>query len=403
MSDTREIPAIKRATLRVLYCYDGGDDVKLEEAARHFEATRHGQSRPQFQPHQVQKAFFGFRPRPLRLQRSTGEFQVGRFRTNRLAEITVWAGARVSVEYRFELPDGTTFNEVTEICTKLEADPVLELDARAQVRLLVEGELRSAFESPRVSDACEDYVVLAVDEFVTPLTVMELTTTYSVQLANFLRQQGKDVRLSEQFVNDTLQHRFSWSDDVTIIDWNAAFLYGDGLQDILELLEFIQVQLLGLRFLNSSLDAKLDEAYALHTSALNEIQAHAKSRFRWARSLRKLPIETAKQLGMIESGKESVEFALNQIGLLAVEARKASGAIRDAINLIGDPTLYKIHELAAERFGFARITESIEAQLRELDGIYQKVHDQKHESRGVFLELIVIALILIEVVNGFLH
>ena len=402
MSNESELPDIKVGSLRMWYCYDVGDDINLEAASRRFEA-RHGQSRPQFQPRHVQPGFFGFRPRPLRLQKSTGEFQVGTFRTNRMAELTLWAGARLSVEYKFELPAGTKLSEVTELCAKLEHEPVLELDARAQAGLLVEGDLRGEIDNPKVSAACEDYAVLVVEEFAREITAEELGAKFGVQVANFLRQQGQDARLSGQFVEDTLYHRFSWSEDLTVVDWNAAFLYGHGLDDVLELLEFNQVQLLGLRYLNSSLDAQLDVAYGLFENALREIRAHERSRYKWARWCWQLWLATCRQIGLLHGDEEPLESALNKIGMLAVEARKASGAIRDAINLIGDPTLYRIHELAAQRFGFQRLTESIAEQLGELDGIYQKVHDQKKESRGVFLELIVIILILIEVIHSFVH
>ncbi len=400
--EVNALPPIARGSLRIWYCYDIGDDLKLETAARRFDAS-HSQSRPQFQPRQHQPEFFGFRPRPLRLLKSTGEFQIGEYRTNRMAELTVWGGARLSVEYRFELPKGTTIDAVTEICAKLEQEPVLELDARQQAELLVNGDLREALENARVSSACEDYVVLVVDEFESPVTPDELRTAHGAQLATFLRQQGKGVKLSDQFVDDTLVHRFSWSDDLTVVDWNAAFLFGDGLEDVLELLEFVQVQLLGLRFLNSSLDGQLDDAYTLFETALKELKEKERARYKWLRWIWQLGVATAKQVGLLSEGKETIESTINKIRMAAVEARKASGAIRDAINLIGDPTLYRIHELAAQRFGFERLTENIEKQIAELDAIYQKLHDQKSESRGVFLELVVIILILIEVIHSFIH
>ncbi len=395
-------PVIKRGSLRMWYVFDIGNEVHLEAAAQCF-VDRPGQTRPQFQPRLRQPEFFGFRPRPFRLQKTTGEFKVGKYPTNRMADLTLWPGGRMSVEYVFELPEGTTLHDVSDICARLSAEQILGMDARQQATTLVEGELRGAIEEPKVKAQCEDYAVLVVEEFDTEIEPEDLIEKHGLLLTQFLRQEDKKVRLSPQVIKDALKHRFSWAQDLTVIDWNAAILYGDGMDDILNYLEFNQVQLLGLRYLNSSLDAQLDVAYALFEEAQREIHRQENSKFKWGRRISSLLMATAKQIGFFTGEIEPVEQALTKIGMLAVEARKASGAIRDAINVIGDPTLYRIHRLAAKRFGFKNLTGNIEDQLRELDGIYAKIHDQKKENRGIFLEIVVIILITIEVFQSMRH
>ena len=80
-------------------------------------------------------------------------------------------------------------------------------------------------------------------------------------------------------MSDATQHTFSWADDLTVVDWGAAFIYGADTSDVIQLLEFELVQLLEFRFLDEQLDQQCDEAAALFLA----LERRATEKSRWKR------------------------------------------------------------------------------------------------------------------------
>ena len=88
----------------------------------------------------------------------------------------------------------------------------------------------------------------------------DLCTRYAQDIAQILRAETQP--LSQQEVMDALAYRLSFGvDDVTIVDWNAGLLVDREGDDVRTVLEFANVELLELRYLDRSLDDALDRSY----------------------------------------------------------------------------------------------------------------------------------------------
>ena len=91
--------------------------------------------------------------------------------------------------------------------------------------------------------------------------IEELSSTYAQEVAQLLRVEH--MQLATQEIQDTMLHRIAHGlDDLIIIDWHAALLYGQETHDVRAALEFANVELLETRYLDKQLDDALDQAYA---------------------------------------------------------------------------------------------------------------------------------------------
>ena len=84
-------------------------------------------------------------------------------------------------------------------------------------------------------------------------------TTYAQEVANL---RVEPTTLSDQEVHDAISHRIAFGlDDVAILDWHAALLCDREADDVRAVLEFPNVELLEMRYLDEQLDDALDQAY----------------------------------------------------------------------------------------------------------------------------------------------
>ena len=68
--------------------------------------------------------------------------------------------------------------------------------------------------------------------------------------------------LSDQEVEDALSAWVAYgTDDITIVDWNGALIVDREGEDVRSVLEFANVELLELRYLDQKLDRALDQAF----------------------------------------------------------------------------------------------------------------------------------------------
>jgi hypothetical protein len=175
-------------------------------------------------------------------------------------------------------------------------------------------------------------------------------------------------------VTDALSHCISYgNDDVVILDWNAALVVDKEPEDILTVLEFANVELLEMRFL----DQRLDDALTLAYDRLSK------------------------------QSRKWFQFRGNPSGLRDISQWQVDNAIlfegvNNALKLLGDQYLARLYRLMAERFHLTDWDASILRKLQTLEGIYQKVSDQVVHHRMEVLEWIVILLIALEIILPFL-
>ena len=68
--------------------------------------------------------------------------------------------------------------------------------------------------------------------------------------------------LSRQQRREELSRRIAYyNDDLTIVTWNAALVFGTNMEDVLTVLELANVQFRELHYLDDQLDDSLEESY----------------------------------------------------------------------------------------------------------------------------------------------
>src|SRR5262249_40596074 len=160
--------------------------------------------------------------------------------------------------------------------------------------------------------------------------------------------------------------------DLVVADWAAAVLLDNEAEctETLQTIELANLQLLEYRHIDDRLDKALTRSQQLLTKTV-----------RSALSLFSRPRE-----------------AVRQIGELKVDAAELFERTGTVLKLIGDQYLARLYRLLAARFHLKEWERSIQRKLEILEDAYQVLIDHTTTSRGEFMEVIVILLILIEVV-----
>src|SRR5207237_836900 len=213
--------------------------------------------------------------------------------------------------------------------------------------------------------------VLEIGAFTPPCAPAALYTTYGQEVARILRSER--AALSDQEVDDAVGHRISFgSEDVTLIDWDAALIADRDAEDVRAVLEFANVELLEMRYLDQQLDDALDESY--------ETLSRRRYGF-W------LPGSTRADL--------------RRIGQLQVDNAVLFEGVNNALKLLRGQYLARVYRLVSERFHLAEWDASILRKLQTLESIYQKLSDQAANRRTEALEWIIIVLIAAEILIPF--
>lgn len=381
---------ITRGTACVYNVYEIAERVDIEVAEK---LVRSG-ARVQLKARRRQPPDFGLDPPPLEFTKTCLPFKIGKHETDRLIALTVWPGGVVTVEHRISL-DGLTDEELIELGVMLASDKQLELDAAEQVGVICK-DLGPALHEPIDSGLKEDYAVFVIRELAEPISAQGLLDAHGTILATLLHQEKLSAKLSLATVEDALSSRFSWSEsDLTLVSWNAAVVFDEDRDGMIQLLlEFVQVQLLELRFLDDLIDK--------HLKLANQIfAAHERETVRAAKHPARARVRhTLAQLDFLHPDK--IEQQAAELAILLVEAQTLRTTIEHSINVLGDPTYSKLHALCAARFKFDTILKTISDKTSLLDKIYSQIQSRRDHSKGIFLELVVIALILTEVVMAFI-
>ena len=257
--------------------------------------------------------------------------------------------------------------------TYIEND-ALESRAEAAVRGLV-GRCTVAMVKTHERFLAEDYLAVSVTALDAPLSADELLTERGDALARIVR--GERHPLSPQEREEVLRHRLSYlATDLVIPTWNCAFIYDaePGAVAALELFEFANSQLLEFRYYDDLLDSELARIYRM-------LQVSG-----WWHNL---------------FGRGYVRAA-HQLHALFIDVNELTDRTENALKIVGDIYAARVFSLAASRLGLARWKQSVEDKLETLDDVYRFAVEQVSISRGQFLELTVIVILLFELVLFFL-
>jgi hypothetical protein len=215
----------------------------------------------------------------------------------------------------------------------------------------------------------EDYLALVVNRLDAPASAELVLERHGADIAQMLR--GERQTLSNQEREEVLRHRLSYlTDDLVVPAYNAAFLYDTeaGAQPSLEILEYVNSQLLEYRYHDELLETELGRIYG----ALQQPRS-----FGWL------------------FGRRSAR-AVKELHSLFIDINELNDRMENVLKLVGDVYAARLFGLAGARLVLDAWKHNVEEKLETLDDIYRFTVEQGSMSRANLLELIIVLILTVE-------
>ncbi|HEU4345480.1 MAG TPA: hypothetical protein VFU31_28355 [Candidatus Binatia bacterium] len=357
---------IESGFAHVIFAYDAARSINLDIAERRIhEATQ----RQTIKHKKRAPSYFEYQPPPVRVSQDVEALNLGKYHTHSSVELVVYDFGAISVIY--SLPIQAPFSDLLELSEELYDNELLLTDSRTRVEQFLKV-VADAATKAGLADIVEDYVIFSIDAFDQPLDVNGFSVAHAQEIARILRAERRP--LSDQEVSDALAARISFStDDLTLVDWNAALLIDREGEDVRAVLEFANVELLEMRYLDQRLDRALDQAY------------ETLSRRSWG-----LP------RFLVSYGAD-----LRRVAELQVDNATLFEGVNNTLKLLGDQYLARVYRLANRRFHLDEWDGAILRKLQTLESIYEKISDQAANRRMEILEWVIIILIAFSILLEF--
>lgn len=360
--------ALRRATAYALFVFDLGQGVDLESCRRRLAS---GTGQALIKGKRRAPRHFQFETPPLTISARSPALTVGEHATASGADVLLYDFGAVTVTYA--IPFAGDVERLVELSCALADDETLLADARRQVEQLMAA-AGDAIHLPRHSELVEDYFLFHVCEPEGGLSPEAACGAHAQDLARVLRAEPGVLSPAE--VADALAQRISYGlDDLVLVDWNAAWILDREADDARAVLEFANVQLLEMRFLDQRLDRQLDRAY--------EYLSGGGSGWR--------------------PGALRFRSDLRPVAQMQVDGAILFERVGNALKLIGDPYLARVYRLAAQRFRLGEWNAGILRKLDAMESIYHKISDRASTRRLELLEWIIILLIAVSIALPFVQ
>lgn len=275
-----------------------------------------------------------------------------------------------------EFPFEANWEGLTTLSSRLTAAPEIETRTQELAKAQLD-RVSGALVQPYSSWLSEDYYVIhiteAPDESGAPLTAASMLSGRGREIAKILR--GETNPLSEAEREEALQPRISYyPNDVLVAGWVAALVYDtpENAAAIVQLLEYANSQLLEYRHYDDVLTRVLKSAYEMLEHKGMPIVRH----WRMARQAERL----------------------NTMRLDIIELTERTD---NAIKFLSDMYYARAYRMASSRVGVADYRNLVEQKLRTARELYEFMTDEYHQARGFILELMVVAILVIELVHVF--
>ena len=351
-----------------LFAYDAARSIKLEDAERRV----HEAAERQTIPHKRRApSYFEYQPPPLRISEQSEPVNIGRFSARADVDLLIYDFGAVAVVYSF--PIAGRFVDLLQLSEELYDNEPLLSDSRLRVNELLKV-IGDAALHASLAPVVEDYVIFHIESFTEPFDAKQFCSAGGLQIAQILRAERQ--ALSTEEIEDALAAKISFgTEDLTIVDWNAALLIDREGEDVRAVLGFANVELLEMRYLDQKLDRALDDVYdTLLRPSLN------------------LP----RIFGYYST-------ASRRIAELQIDNAILFEGVNNTLKLLGDQYLARVYRLVNKRFHLDEWDASIIRKLQTLESIYEKISDQATDRRMEVLEWVIIILIAVSVALELIH
>jgi hypothetical protein len=249
----------------------------------------------------------------------------------------------------------------------VESEP-LEAHATEACRAIV-NQLGSTLKRPRTSYLSEDYLVFAVTSLEAPVPAARVLQEHGRQIAQLLRGDSQPLSGQEQAI--VLQSAFSYFDhDVVVPAWNAAFILDNEAAALsaIEIMEFVNSQLLELRYHDEMLERELTQLYA-------QLQEP-----RWTSRI---------------ASRRHRRAALH-VQALVIDVNELADRVGNAIKFVGDIYLARLLNILAQRLGLDNWRRDVRDKLQTLNEIHRFAVEQATSTQNNIMELAIVVILVIE-------
>lgn len=358
---------VEMAEIHPIFVFEVAQAIDLDQTERSLTGTE----RPSFRHRGRATSLFQYRPAPLRITQEGARMTVGRWQTDAVVDLMLYDFGAASVAYHF--PVEGNLETLREASVSLRQDTQLREDARQRVEALLRS-VSGAVVKLLVANVAEDYAIFGLRAPPEGTTVAEFCNRHAGLIAQILRPDAGG--LSPEEVANATEVRISFGpSDLTVVDWDGAFVIDPDPEDVRAVLEFANVQLLEMRWLDLQMDDAIERSYQL----LN------------------------RRLGWRVFWPSAAGDDVRKVAELQLESAVLLERVSNALKVFGEEYLARIYRLAARRFQLADLDATISRKLATIESIYQKLSDRAATIRMEALEWIVIILIATEIVLGLLH
>jgi hypothetical protein len=359
---------IRNGLCFALFAYDAARSIKLEDAERRV----HEASQRQTIPHKRRApSYFEYQPPPLRISEQSEPVNIGRFSARADVDLLIYDFGAVAVIYSF--PIAGRFVDLLQLSEELYDNESLLSDSRLRVNELLKV-IGDAAVQASLAPVVEDYVIFHIESFTEPFDAKQFCSSHGLQIAQILRAERQ--ALSTEEIEDALAAKISFgTEDLTIVDWNAALLIDREGEDVRAVLGFANVELLEMRYLDQKLDRALDDVYE---------------------TLLRPSLNLPRIFGYYST-------ASRRIAELQIDNAILFEGVNNTLKLLGDQYLARVYRLVNKRFHLDEWDASIIRKLQTLESIYEKISDQATDRRMEVLEWVIIILIAVSVALELIH
>lgn len=234
-------------------------------------------------------------------------------------------------------------------------------------------QIESAVKQPLFFHLNKSYILIQVDTK-NDITGKQIQEMFGGTIASLLRFEVET--LSEYKKNEILESAFGYyRGDLIVIDTEAAFLYDDEYEEVLELFEFVNVQHLELQYFDRVLDKQLTQAY----SQGRRDQAWYHSFMNW---------------------RGGAVNPLEHLDMLKVEISVITERMENSIKLVGEPYYSELYTALSEALDLNNWKESINKKLNIIHDLTDVYENRAQTMRDNTFSILIIILIFLELIVG---
>lgn len=230
-------------------------------------------------------------------------------------------------------------------------------------------QIEYAIKKPTFFHINKSYVLVQVDTQA-ELSGKQLEEQFGGLIASIVRFE--DESLSEYKKDEILDRAFGYyRGDLIVIDTEAAFLYDDEYEEILDLFEFVNIQHVELQYFDRVLDKQLTNVYNkdIKTPTFREY----------------LPIIGSLNKDQIDS-----------LDMLKVEISVITERLESSIKLVGEPYYSELYSALTKALDLDNWKESINKKLDIVSDISEVYENRAETARGDVFNILIVILIFLE-------